>query len=344
MARTTGKEIRAAFTHAGSIWTNPETCGPNDGVLISGMSVKKTTENYVDDDLQNPFSTDMKPFAINVAGSVEAHMRYEGLDTLIAHAMGVTSGAPTASGSAWIQTFTLKNDMDGIYGTLAIQNNSNVDEYPTCKITGMTLSGENGQPVMASFEMIASDHRVAPTVNTSAALAGVTYRTTANKVYFDQGIIRLNDAGSAALDTADKICLRSFELNFTRPMEGAFGTCTGNNLTDEPSPSGMPECNLTIEFPRYSTNSYFQVWSAETVKKIDMTFTGAAIGNATYKLFIEIPYAKIANIDAAFGDGIIPQSIEFTCLAPVADSTGMTGLTKPFRLQLTNTNTFDVIA
>lgn len=129
MAKAIGVEIKAAFKKA-SVWGEAVACGANDGILILPPSLKKDRPSQVDDSLGLYFSKDSDPGEIKVEGDIPAYLRYDSLDLLIALAMGATGGAPVQQGltSAYKQTFTLSDNLDGLFGTFALNNNVNIDD------------------------------------------------------------------------------------------------------------------------------------------------------------------------------------------------------------------------
>ena len=247
-------------------------------------------------------------------------------------------------GSVAIHTYTLSDSIDGIFETFCMDNNVNVHEYGGLKLTGFTLKGEVGQPLQVEFNAIAQDLEVASVTNTLATFANVTFRETANRVLFDQMVIRMNDQGGIALAAGDKIYPNSFEFTFQRTMEGVYATDSGFDVVDEPTNSGQPELSLKMTFPRYTETTYFTDWNADTPKKADMTFTGSAItGTATRSFQIELCHLDYQSVELPIEQGILSHPIEFRVLGAVTAPSGMSGLTEPFRVTLTNEYGGDVL-
>lgn len=405
MSSAVGIETKAAIRKA-LAWGTAKACGVNHGLLILPGNIKKTRQDYKDDSLGQYFSTDSDNGEIKAEGDIQAYLRYDSLDLLIAQAMG-SSGSPvftaplvtgTATGgsastlvktaAAWVvdayankyvkitagtgsgqcrrvvsntadtltvdvadgnwtapdgtSTFEVSNiyathpydladSLDGLFLTYCINNNINIEEFPTLKLTGFSITGGVGQPVKTTFKGIAYDKTTASVVNTLVTFANVTYRETANRVLYNQGVIRMNAQGGIALADGDKITPKTFTLDYTRAMRGEYGLGTFNYI-DEPTNDGPPNVTLSLEFPRYTANTYFTDWDANNRKKLDMTFTGA--GSRSCKL--EFPNLKIQDVDLPLDKGILKHPVKFDCLAAAAAPTGMT-VTKPFRLTMVNT-------
>jgi hypothetical protein len=346
MGSATGVEARAAVKKAAS-WGTAVACGENDGVLILPHGLKKDRPNNVDDSLGLYCPKDSDPGEIKVEGDLPAYLRYDGLDLLIAMAMGATGGAPVQQGatSAYAQSFTLADHNDGLFATLAVNNQINVDEYTTVKLTGFTLKGEVGKPLRIAFHCIAIDRVTDSSTNDLTSSAGVTYFETANRVLMSQGKIRINDREGPALDDSDRVYPGSFELTFKREMAGVYGVASGFDRIDEPTNNGQPEITLRLDFPRYSADSHFTDWDAGNAKKLDMTFIGSQIESPYNREFkVRFPNLKFSNVDLPMEQGILRHPVELNCLGCESAPAGMSGITLPFQVDIINRQSVDVLA
>jgi Phage tail tube protein len=346
MGKAIGVEIKAAVKKA-SAWGTAVECGAGDGILILPHSIKKDRPNMTDDSLGLYFPQAADSGEIKVEGSLPMYLRYDSIDLLIAMAMGATGGAPAQQGAttAYAQTFTLADSLDDLFVTFCVNNNINIDEFTTMKVTGMTIKGEVGKALQVSFDVIAIDKETGSAVNTSVTFANVTIGESGNRVLFGDGVFRLNAQDGAALGAGDKVYPSDFELALKRNMAGVYGVSSGSDYIDEPTNNGQPAVTLKLDFPRYTAATYFTDWDAGTNKKMDMTFTGGLIEGAYYRTFtITLPNLKIANVDAPVNQGIIKHPLEFVCLGCSAAPTGMTGITLPFQVDVINQETADVLA
>jgi len=409
MGKAIGVETKLA-ARLGTTWGTAVACGAGDGILALAHGIKKSRESNLDDSLGNYFAYEAHPGAIKVEGDTPAYMRYDGLDLLIAAAMG-TSGNPAAtvvglasqtasagsattltgaagmgttqyvgkyvivtagtnagkcrkiishtdtvltfatmttlcdntsvftiSGAASTHSYQLANNLDGIFLTLAFLNGVGIDEYPSAKVHSMSIGGGIGKALEVKFGLLCYDRVTGSVINTTVTFANVTMRESANRIYYDQGVIRMNASSGAGLGAGDKIYPDSWELTLARKMSGVYGLGGSFNLIDEPSNDGLPECKLKMDFARYTASTYFAAWDASTIQKIDLTYTGALLSGATYRsLLIEIPSAQLSNVDLPVSEGIMKHPLEFDLLGCSASPTGMTaGTTLPFRLTLVN--------
>ncbi len=224
-------------------------------------------------------------------------------------------------------------NIDGLFLTYCINNKVNIEEMASLKPTSMTIKGETGKPVTITFKCIAYDKVTNSATNTLVTFAAVTIRETANRVLMSQGVIRMNTQSGAALSSGDAIYPKSFELTFTRKMQGDYGSGSSYNNVDEPTNDGLPTATLKMEFPKYTSNQNFLDWDTNTPKKIDFTFTGAG----SRSILIQIPNAMFANVDLPVVAGRMKHPVDFNLLAAAAAPTGMTGVTMPFRITMVNT-------
>jgi hypothetical protein len=345
MPGVSGLEVKAAVKKAAT-WATAVACGANDGVLILPPSLKKSREDYVDDSLGFYFPQDSDTGEVKAEGDMPAYLRYDSLDLLVALAMGSTGGAPTQQGTtaAYAQTFSLAENIDGIFATLALWKKINVEEYTTIKVAGFTIEGEVGRPLKITFHLIASNMTTNSSTNDLTSFNNVTYFETGNRVLFNQGVFRMNDQSAAALGSGDVIYPNKFTLTFKRKMSGVYGAGGSFDIIDEPTNDGLPEMKLTLEFPRYTSDAYFTDWDNETPKKADITFTGKTIETPYDRQFkVEFPHLKLASVEAPVEPGIIKHPLEFNVLGASSAPTGMT-VTKPFEISVINRMTTDVLA
>ncbi|MBI4822666.1 MAG: hypothetical protein HY805_00320 [Nitrospirae bacterium] len=340
-----GPEIKAGVKKA-SAWATPVACGANNGVLLTGDNLKKAIESILDDSLGMPFSEQRDMGQVKVEGSLNAFMRYDGLDTLIALAMGATGGAPTQQGTttAYAQKFTLSDILDGLFATVAINKKVNVFEYPSVKVSGWTLRAEMGKPVEIDFDVIADNEDFNSSINNLTSFANVTYFEKENRILMSQGVFRLNDKSGAALADGDKVYPSGFELSYKRKVTGAYIVGQSNRI-DEPQTDGLPEVKLKLTFPRYTATTYLSALGSDTRKKMDIVFTGSLIEATYYRTFkLQFPHLALLNAEAVTDKGQVKHPLEFECLATPTAPTGMTGILKPFQVDVINRQSSNVLS
>lgn len=276
--------------------------------------------------------------------TLDFNYNYDGLENVLLAMLMGTAGAPsTPGGSARLHTLVMNDSASGIFGTYAVEKGAKIHVVPSFKVMKATF-GLNGGLIKSSFGLRGSKVTDASAVIT--AFSSVTYAAIHNstRAKYHQAAFRMNAQGGAALDTVDIINPKSFTLEIERQFDTEHAS--GSQQIIEPRETGKPIVRLTMEFPRMDTTNddYFAAWTAQTEKKFDLTITGPVISTIyTYYLKFQMPRLIIENVEYADA-GIIPCKI--VARAVVADSapTGMTALTKPVTITLTNTRTTDLLA
>ena len=344
----TGREAKAAFKKAAT-WGTAVAVSAEDLFLFTSEKITRSIENLPDDSAGRPFTADRDPGLVTCAGDLSAYLRYQGLEVLLAMAMG-QAGTPSLEGessSAYRHQLRLAADTDGLFGTLAVYKGVSVHEYPSCKVDGFTISGEAGQPLNITFNLICDDLNLNTTegTNTAAAMAALTLPAPGNRILFRQGTFLLNDATAAALSDNDRIHPSRFSLTFKRGLEGDY-LAGGNDRIAEPIGAGFPEVSLELEFPTYTSDTYLHDLGSDTRKKMKISFQGQEIETGyPYRLEIMIPHLVITNAEAAVDKaGKIAHPISALCLATTSERPGMSDITAPFAIDLVNTRSTDPLA
>lgn len=253
----------------------------------------------------------------------------------------------TISGAATTHVYTLAENTDGQFITACAKMGTiSVDELTTTKVAGFTLKGGTGKPIEAAFKIIAHDRKTNSATNTTTTILNVTFPETANRLLYSMIKFRMNAGSGAALQDTDRIYPVNFEFSFQRKMTGVYGVGGSYDNIDEPTNDGNPNIGLKFELGRYEAGGLALITAKEagTAQKVDITFTGALLSGATYRsLFIEVPNAKFADIEAPMKEGILTVPADMFCLGRSAAPTGMTNLTAPFRLTLVNQFGGDVL-
>jgi len=340
MGAITGRETIIALKK-GAAWHTPVACGAGDGLLITTDGIKATIGMELDDSAGQPWVEQADSGPMQVAGSLEGYLRYEGFDVALALICGI-AGVPSQmeSTAAYTNSYKLAANIDGLFATIAMLKLSDkVWEYPSAKLHGFKITGEMNKPVKLTLDVIADLLNRASTTNTAATMAGVTEPDSEHRVIMNKNtIFRINDRDGAALSEGDKIYPSKFDFTFNRPMSAE--PVAGVDGVDEPADDGFPVAALNLSFPRYTNanDSFLADWSASTSKKMDILFTGKLIETGyNYEFMVSFPHLKVENPEAAIsGAGKIPLSLKLSVLGSKTAPLGMTGLTQPFQLDVQN--------
>jgi len=343
MGAITAAEYLIALKKAAT-WGTAVQCGQNDGLLILSEGLKGAIAAHPDDSAGLSWlEREDKGLYDPVKGNLEAYLRYEGLDVVLALAMG-TAGTPQQQGgtSAYKHTLQLADNLDGLFCTIAqLKQTDKVWEIPSAKIHGFTIAGDIGTPLKITIPVLGTKLVFNSSTNTPSTMDNVTYPDKKNRVIFDPTttVIRMNDQDGAALGDSDKIYPNSIEIAFDRKMDADY---TQNDYIDEPVQSDFPTITVTLKFPRYDAvnHQYFLDWDAFTAKKMDILFKGAQIeSDYYYQMKFLFPKLRVDDPEAAMGGkGKIPASIKLVAYKADSAPSGMTGITLPFQLEIINKN------
>lgn len=340
-------------------WGTAVACVALDGVQFLTGQAKHDAPVETDNSRGTAFAVDGTPGAITAGGSYDLNLRYAGADVLIAMLMGI-AGAPTiqAATTAYKNIYKWSPDVYGKMVTIAkrIIDNTGagyIEEIPTAKISGITISGEVGaKPLTLKLEVIGTEREFGSTINTVATFGSVTTPAEAmvNPVMFSHLAFRLNDATGADFVGGDAIYPSKFTLSIKRKVKGEYtgqyrnilGTNT-QDMIDEPTNDGFPDIQLTLEFPTHSGTTWLSALGNDTRKKCDITATSlnlAGVGYA-YKHLWQFPHLQLLNVNPTDGNGRITEPLTFQVLGSVTAPTGMTGITDPLWWTVINKRTTD---
>lgn len=343
----TGREIIMGAKLASS-WRTAVSIGANDGVLITGESMgAKAPTMLPDDSLGRADIKEMIQTHESISGaSLNGYYRYEGWDVLLALALG-TAGVPTQiTGTAYQNSYTPADNIDGKFATLGIKKSAtthSIWEIPSAKVMGFTLSAEVGRLAQIVVNVMGNKIENDDPVNTS--LASVTYPDESNIAKMDSRTkVRMNTQSGGALADSDAIYPFSFELTYNRPFDEHFEA--GYSDMSEPVQNGFAESRLRLRFDKYNLDDFMDAIADEEAKKLDILLEGAAItGGTRYQLRIDIPKLIVLSAGADVGSaGTIPHVVEARPLAVNTAPTGMSGVLDPLRLYVQNTRSSDPLA
>ena len=345
---STGRDIIAAFGK-GAVWgtaVSVDAAGKGAYILSEGLPAK-FGEHLRNEELAHAFIENIDKGNVDIAGDVAAFLRYQGLDTLIAIAMG-TAGAPVQQGAttAYKHTWKLINSLAGLFGTLAIDKSVSVWEYPSVKVHGFSISCEAGQPAQITFNMIADDLlRSGDESPTNSSLSSVTYASTALRLLFDKLTFRINAQGGAGLASpTDDVSISRFTLTYNRPLSGLH--VLGQNTITEPTADGIPEVTLEVGIDEYTADAFLNDIRQATEKKADIYFDSGIEADTAFNYDFRISFPRLIprEGDAAIGGpGKIPESVTFEAIKAASNPTGMDD-TGPFYLDVINQLATDALA
>ena len=271
-----------------------------------------------------------------VAPTLEGFLRFTNDHwKLFAQLIGDDS-ATIISGTEYTHVLDMVDD-PALFSTVCLYDGVTVREIPSYKPNGFTLNQQDG---FWKFQIRGIGDTVLVASQTNTTLGSVTYRTKTLRAAYGATTVRINDQSAAALDSTHNIYPRSMEIVFQRPhnpehLAGAVADGSGEFLTLEPQQDGSPTLEITMELPEYTAVTYAEDLNDETVKKMTVAIDGpTAAASNSYSATLSFPALRVTDITYGMGPGNrrIVETLKLEGLMAQAAPTGMTGITKLFRL------------
>jgi hypothetical protein len=349
-----GAELRYAFKK-GSTWNTAVACGAGNGFLGLDLGLKADITNIKDDSRGQLFSVDTSVGESKCEGIVPAYLRYNDgpILSMLAMIMG-TSAAPSQHNLgtlSWDHIMKVATTTSGQFGTLCGMIGSlGIEEILSWKPSKAVLKFETGKPVQITISGPGTDVNPASSTNTTTTFLNVTILERAGRVYMGQTQLWMNDQSGIALAVGDKLGPSSIELTIERKLTGVYGTYTSSDtsprdLIDEPTGDGMFEVSLKLQFPRTLSLAPRTALKNNVSSKAMLFCTGSIIeGAIPYSIMIQMPHLKPKTYENPYSAGIIQNSREYEVLGATAAPTGMTGITDPLWITVTNKITTSLLA
>jgi hypothetical protein len=281
-------------------------------------------------------------------------LRYTGLEHIVAMAMGIAGVPSTVDTDARLHTFQLATNLDGLFDTIAVFKGPSIPvwEYASVKYTGLIFTFTSDGLAELTIPMIASS--VKPlTGQTNTTLASVTYRSKVLNVFGSHLSFWANTASGAALDNTFRFYPSRLVFTYRRAMDSDF-VMDGSGVQPEPYYTDQETITLDLDFPVYgvvsalhANNTFLTNALAETPMKIQINAISPVLAGAAtepYSIKIQAPNCIIGPVDMPVTQpGAIPQNVPMAAIEAAVAPTGMTGLTKPFRILWTSKMTTDAL-
>lgn len=239
--------------------------------------------------------------------------------------------------TSWLHEIDLAPSIDGLCATLAMDRKLYVDELVSGKIFGFGESVGDGGIIRQRFRVLGSQVTPISSVNTNSTVYGASFPSLGGKIFRYQGTFRLNAQAGGALGAGDAIpSAEALDFTFERPQDRSHGY--GSNVIMEPGDNEFPDVMFRVTFARMNTitaNSLaIEIRTAGSALKADWTYLGTFINSTDRrtKLF-QFPYVELQEFQTpTSGAAQVKPVALFRAKLPTSAPTGMTGVTKPFRL------------
>ena len=214
-------------------------------------------------------------------GSVEIPMYYDGVGMLIEASLG--NLAESGASDPYTHTYTPDFSLPSL--TIQFQRGTNLanscEVFSGLKVSSMTISGEAGGQITASFDFIGKDSATRTTDLTSSL-------PNYDGVYhYEAGSLSL---GSNFVVTS--LDIRSFELTLDNKLDRR--NLLGSKLSAEPVPTDVREVTMSVTCD-VTDNTLYEKALAGVQDDVSLTFTRTADTNHEFK--IELTNATIEGYD-----------------------------------------------
>lgn len=276
--------------------------------------------------------------------TLQMDARYEDFGYVLEACVMGSPAAPvvvsSTGGNAYGHVLDLAPTVSGRGITLAIEYGGAgfspfVQELTSAKVYGLSEAVGTAGVIQQSFRVLGSKPTITSSVNIPATLAAATVPDFGNKVFRKQGVFRLNAQAGGSLTAADAVNVETVAWEFARVNDAPF--VFGSDTIIEPADAGFPTIRVTATFPRMNTvsaNSMYAQLQAGGAWKGDLTYTGANINSSTAaSKHIQWPYLEPQELTLGLaGAGQVKPSVTFLAKEVASAPTGMSGVTRPFRI------------
>jgi hypothetical protein len=307
--------------------------GAGDGIEYTNESVTANVQ-FIEDMEINGRAVNLPGDAGNeqYAGNLAADCKYQGLDLLIAMALG-TAGAPVQQGTtaAYKHTWLLNDNVEGYYFTFALKKipdstpaNGSVFEFAGGKVGGFQLSAAPGERAKIQFPLLFHDHNenAGSGTNNMTTIETVTLPSVREFLKFGQMEVFLKAQGAGAYAAGDEVYVNNFTINVERPFEPDYTTRYGTKI-EEPATNGFVKITGQVQFPTYATENkpWFAAQLAKTVWKAKIVFTGPVIESPyNYSFTIWLSGLQFAEgTPNTGGPGKVPLTLNYSVSRTLVD-------------------------
>lgn len=333
-------------------WGTATAVGAGDGVWVTD-DLKAMLSMQIDEDNSagQDFIGSMQVANHNVIkAEIPTLLHYNDTfqNVLWALACGTGGTAPTQVGTstAYTNTFEPATSKTGLFATIVRDKVQFISEVPSAKCTGFELSfGDNGRASVL-WKFTGTKEVVNSSINTATQVSALTFPTQGLRAFFKQLVFRVNEKSAGALGASDAINITDLKLSYDQPMDELF--IAGQDYVTEPEDNAYPEILLEWTFARLdgTSDNYIGYHRDNTSLKADITITGPALASTNYSLLFQFPNLIVTEAPVEFKGGAenVQPRVATKAYKTSTAPTGMTGVTKPFRLTTTGISTTNPFA
>ena len=204
----------------------------------------------------------------------------------------------------WAHTFTLQDDPTVVWPSLSVDvglMNTTEKRYVGCLADSLDLDVADGGPLGATWGILGRPY-------TAAAFGSAVARGTQD--FLTHSHITTIELDDVALLPG----LRLLSLSINNNMEEAFEHSSRNIARGE-----FGELEITGELGyRYTNQTQLDTFLAETARKLEVFFTGGALGNASYALNITLGKIRFTGTPQMNQQEQVIHTIPFKAYKPTS--------------------------
>ena len=239
----------------GTVWGTAVQCGALDGVPFESESLTPDITLLEDEQLNGSIQQLHGDAGDKLfSGDAVTHLKYQGLEHLIAYCMG-TAGLPTQQSTTLAYKHELKISTDniGYFLTFVFEKIVKLWEFDSVKVGGFTISHTRNEKAKLTLNLIPKDLSFASAINTAGTFASVTFPTERDFLKFSQLSVLINTQEGAELAAAHKVYLTGYDITFSRGYETDDVTTQFGDSIDEPVGDGFVKVSGSLTFSKYQT-------------------------------------------------------------------------------------------
>ena len=166
------------------------------------------------------------------------------------------------------------------------------------------------------------------------------------RAFFKQGDFRINAASGGALSSSDSVEVTDLKVTYEQSLDTLYAI--GKDYVIQPEDDKYPEITIELTFSRLTTatDDFIGYHRDNTALKGELILTGPTLAGSNYGLKFSFPNLIVSEAPVKFKKGAANVAPEATLKAykAAAAPTGMTGITKPFRITTTGVSTTNPFA
>jgi hypothetical protein len=286
MARGKGFQGIIGFV-PGVTWGTAVEANASRGILAASLESPGNTEHIMNRSITGRVTRRESRAGNRVVDvTLTVDLRYEGVEPLIAFALGLAGTPATVDVTAKQHVLKIKESLDGIFSCLAYEliKDTKVIEIPSVKWTGLTLRIKQGASPELEIRGIGFDWKDSSSINTTTTIDTVTVPGIDEYAIFSQVAYLMNAQGGAALAAGDAVHVSELELAVERAMRRIFSTQFGDK-TSEPTEQEFLKVSGSLKFEELKDGTGGSVpFMAEqmslTRKKATVTITSPTLAGA----------------------------------------------------------------